>query len=323
MILGASVLWGTTGTAQALAGSLAQPLTVGAVRLVVGGLALLVIAAARRALRGLGGWPWRAVALASLCMAAYQPLFFTGVARTGGAVGTVVGIGSAPVVAGLLGAAVRREWPQRRWFVATALAILGCVLLAGPGQGGGHGYGTRLTVDPLGVLLAVGAGTAYAVYAVSSKGLVERYGADGVTAVVFVLAALLLSPVLLLGDLRWLGELRGLAVAVHLGLVATAASYLLFNRGLALVPVGSAATLSLAEPATATVLGLVVLGERLAPAAWMGISAIAAGLLVLMGLPSARRVPLNAPLPGRALFPFRALAARRASGCSLRRRFRV
>ena len=281
LVLAAAVLWGTTGTARALAGPGADPLTVGAVRLAVGGLALLAVATLRRALGGLKAWRWPAIAVAGLCMAAYQPLFFAGVARTGVAVGTVVGIGSAPVVAGLLGTVVRREWPDGRWFAATALAVLGCGVLVSRGQ--------RLTVDPLGVLLAVGAGTAYAVYAVSSKGLVERHDADGVTAAVFVLAALLLSPALLLGELRWLAQVRGLAVALHLGLVATAAAYFLFNRGLARVPVGSAATLSLAEPATATVLGVAVLGERLDPASWMGIGAIAAGLAVLVGLPSVRR----------------------------------
>lgn len=253
-------------------------------------------------------------------MAAYQPLFFAAVARTDVAVGTVVGIGSAPMVAGFLGAVVRREWPERRWFVATALAILGCVLLAshgldhdpgdlpggGPGDGPGdrhsfaQGFAKGLAVDPLGVVLAVGAGTAYAMYAVCSKGLLERYAADGVTAVVFVLAALWLSPVLLFGDLRWLGNIRGLGAALHLGLVATAASYLLFSRGLALVPVGWAATLSLAEPATATVLGLVVLGERLEPAAWVGLAAVVVGLAVLVVPSGVRRWRRSVARPARA-----------------------
>ena len=275
------MLWGTTGTAQRLAGPLADPLTVGAVRLAVGGLALLGVAAWRGALAGAARWRWSAVAAASLCVAAYQPLFFGGVALSGVAVGTVVGIGSAPVMAGLLGAAVRREWPERRWWAATTLALLGCVLLAARGHGGG-GDEVAAAVDPLGVILAVGAGTAYATYAVVSKGLVERHGADGVTAAVFAGAALLLSPALLLGDLGWLGQAPGLAAAFHLGLVATAASYLLFSRGLALLPVGSAATLSLAEPATATLLGLAVLGERLTATALVGLTAIAAAMVVLV-----------------------------------------
>ena len=280
-VLAAAVLWGTTGTAQALAGSAADPLTVGAVRLAVGSLALLGAAALRGALRSLGGVRWPGLVAAAVCMAAYQPLFFAGVGRTGVAVGTVVGIGSAPVAAGLLGALLRREVPNGRWMAATALTLLGCVLLAVPGR--------ELAADPVGILLAAGAGTAYAGYSAITKGLVRRHGPDGVAAVVFSLAALLLLPLLWRGNLSWLGQARGLAVALHLGLVATAAAYLLFHRGLARVPVGTAATLSLAEPATATVLGVVVLGERLAPVTWAGVGAILAGLVVLAAGPAGSR----------------------------------
>ena len=66
--------------------------------------------------------PRLALGLAAGGMAAYQPLFFGGVARTGVAVGTMVGIGSAPVFAGLLGLLLRGERPGRRWAAATLSA---------------------------------------------------------------------------------------------------------------------------------------------------------------------------------------------------------
>ncbi|MFZ2948618.1 MAG: EamA family transporter, partial [Desulfuromonadaceae bacterium] len=44
LILLAAVLWGTTGTSQALAPPGAHPLTIGALRLAVGGGALLLLA---------------------------------------------------------------------------------------------------------------------------------------------------------------------------------------------------------------------------------------------------------------------------------------
>ena len=75
----------------------------------------------------------RPLAVAAVAMAAYQPLFFGGVARTGVAVGTVVGIGSSPVFAGILGAVVRGERPGPRWLTATALALAGTALLVGTG----------------------------------------------------------------------------------------------------------------------------------------------------------------------------------------------
>jgi len=272
-VLAAAVLWGTTGTAQAFAPEGVQPAVVGAVRLAVGGLALLVLASVRGVLRDLRGWPIVPTALAAVCMAAYQVFFFEAVATTGVAVGTIVAIGSAPLFAGGLGFLVRRESPGLRWMVATLLAVAGCALLIVPKA--------EVSVNPVGVVLALGAGIAYATCTVAAKGLLERRPPDAVMAVLFCLAAILLSPLLFVGDLTWLGEGRGIAVALHLGLVATAASYTLFARGLEAVPVATAVTLGLAEPFTAATLGVILLAERLTGFAMLGAGLILAGLVIL------------------------------------------
>ena len=101
LILVAAVLWGTTGTVLAFAPEAAQPPAVGAVRILIGGSDLLGIAAVRRELRIGPGWPLYPTVVVAIAIAAYQPFFFTGVARTGVAVGTIVAIGSAPVWAGI------------------------------------------------------------------------------------------------------------------------------------------------------------------------------------------------------------------------------
>jgi DME family drug/metabolite transporter len=100
-------------------------------------------------------------------------------------------------------------------------------------------------------------------------------------AVVFCLGAVLLAPLLFVADLSWLAQPRGLAVALHLGLVATAAAYALFARGLMAIPVAAAVTLSLAEPLTAGTLGVVLLGEQLTTSAVLGIGLIFGGLVLL------------------------------------------
>jgi DME family drug/metabolite transporter len=274
LVLGAAVLWGTTGTAQALAPPGATPMTVGALRLAIGGGALLALALARSELKA-RGWPWRPTLAGAVAVASYQLCFFGGVQRTGVAVGTIVAIGSAPVAAGVLGVIVRREAPSWRWALATTLAVLGCGLLVGS-EG-------ELSADTLGVLLALGAGLSYAVYAVASKSLLDRDPPTAVMAVIFSLGALLLFPLLVGADLTWLASARGLAVAAHLGLIATSLSYFLFARGLARVPVAAAATLSLAEPLTAALLGVLVLQERLSPISLLG-GALVLGSLALLTL---------------------------------------
>ena len=286
LVLAAAVLWGTTGTAQALGPDDADPAAVGAARIIVGG-ALLGIAAL------VLGW-WRdgdrrrwaplPTLLAGAAMAAYQPFFFGGVDRTGVAVGTVVGIGSVPVFAGLLGIVVRGERPGRRWILATALAVAGTVLLVGAGD--------RADVDPTGVLLAVGAGASYAVYVLASKLLLDAgHPSNAVVAATFVLAAVLLLPVAVIAGVGPLASPGGIIVVAHLGILTVAVGYLLFGRGLAGVGVGVAGTLTLAEPATAATLGLLVVGERPGPSAIMGLLLIGAGLVVVVAGGVDRRGP--------------------------------
>jgi DME family drug/metabolite transporter len=271
-VLVAAVLWGTTGTAQAFAPDGAGPLSVGAVRIAVGGLALLAFAVVRGDLGSLEGWPPVATATAGAAMAAYQPLFFAGVSVTGVAAGTIVAIGSAPAWAGLIGFLFLGERSTPRWALATTTAILGCVLLVGAGGG--------VTVDPLGVLLALGAGASYAAFATAAKRLLAEKPHTAVMAVAFSLGALLLSPVLFFADSSWILEPCGAPVALELGLLATATAYLLFGRGLTSVPVTTAATLSLAEPLTAGLLGVLVFGERLGSVALLGVGLLVGGLVL-------------------------------------------
>lgn len=272
-VLAAAILWGTTGTAQALAPADAQPAAIGTIRLVIGGITLLVVALARRAFRPSEQWSPLELLFAGGGIAAYQLFFFAGVDRTGVAAGTVVAIGSAPIFAGLLGFLVRDERPGARWVGATTLAILGCsLLIAASGD---------LGIDPLGFLLALGAGLAYATYAVASKGLLAQHSPDAVQAAVFCLGAVFLIPVLLTSDLSWLKQVHGIAAAFHLGLIATALAYLLFARGLRLIPVANAVTLSLAEPLTAALLGLLLLREQITMISLMGMALLFAGLLIL------------------------------------------
>lgn len=280
-VLLASVLWGTTGTAQALAPDGAQPLVVGALRLVVSGIALLLVYVflpKNSSPLPADRLPARLVLAAGACMAAYQVFFFAGVSLTGVAVGTIVGIGSSPVLAGVLGYLVRGEQPGWRWGIATLLAVAGCAVLAL--------NGADVNVNPLGMLLAAGAGAAYATFSLVSKGLLERQPVEKVMAAAFSVGAVLLLPVLAWqvwagADLGWLAQPNGWGAILHLGLVATALAYTLFGRGLSLVPLAPAVTLSLFEPLTAGLLGVLVLGERLSPVSLLGILLIFSGLAVL------------------------------------------
>ncbi len=279
MVLAAGILWGTTGTAQAFAPSGATPLAIGAIRLLVGGTALLILALVRRQLHP-RGWPLWPTVMVLIGIALYQVCFFAAVARAGVAVGTIVAIGSAPMLTGVLGLAILGERPTLRWLLATLLAVGGCTLLVAGSGAAGEGAGT-VQLDASGVLLALGAGASYALYTIASRQLLRVQPPDAVTAVAFFGGALLLGPLLFFVDLSWLAQPSGLLVALHLGIVTTALAYILYIRALRTVPSATAVTLALMEPLTAATLGVVVLGERLTLPAIVGIALLLAGLLVL------------------------------------------
>jgi drug/metabolite transporter, DME family len=87
----------------------------------------------------------------------------------------------------------------------------------------------------------------------------------------------------------WLLKPDGVALALFLGLVPTAAAYVLFARGLRRLTASETATLTLAEPLTAGVLGAVVLSEPLTAGSATGAGLVLAGLLAL-----AVRLPIPA-----------------------------
>src|SRR3954454_8420067 len=79
LVLLSALCFGTTGTAQAL-GPDPSPATVGAARIAVGGL-LLVLVAWRIAPSGGARWPWRPVLAGAAGVAGYQVTFFAAVHR--------------------------------------------------------------------------------------------------------------------------------------------------------------------------------------------------------------------------------------------------
>ena len=281
LVLLAAVLWGTTGTSQALAPVGSSPQEIGALRLLIGGAALLVYAGVRdpasfRDVR------LKMAAAAGVFVATYQLCFFWGVSRTGVAVGTMVAIGSAPVFAGMLEFLFRSVAPGRIWLRATALAISGCICL---------GLSGSIEIDVFGIILAAGAGLSYAGYTLLMKNLLRDTKPETVAALVFCCGAVFLLPLLLSSSLSWVLSPVGMIVVIHLGLLATSLSYYLFCRGLERVQASTAVTLSLAEPLTATLLGIFLVGERLTIFGVAGLALLLGGLVIIAWPSTSRRMP--------------------------------
>jgi drug/metabolite transporter, DME family len=280
VLLGAAAS-GTAGTAAHYAPAGASSVSLGAVRIVLGGAVLFGFvvgrAGSRRDLLALlrsGTGARVSMLLAIIGVSGYQLCFFSAVRLTGVAVGTVVAIGSGPVLAGLISRLSGGGPLTVRWMVATAGAVAGCALLVASGRAAG--------VSLPGVGLALVAGLCYAVYAVAAARMIS--GGTGDRAVMGGLlgaAAVLLAPVLAASSPGWLASGRGLTVALYLGLVATALAYLLVGRGFRALPAPVVVTLGLAEPLVAALLGVLVLGERLTATAIAGLIMVGLALAVL------------------------------------------
>jgi DME family drug/metabolite transporter len=273
-VIGAAALFGTTGTAQALGPASTTALGIGSVRLAVGALALAALAFLERPP---GGRAWArhlpALLVGGVAVATYQLGWFAGVRRAGVALGTIVGIGSGPVFAGLIHLARERGGLPRTWLAGTLVTVAGASVLAVRGADGGG-------ADLLGLAAMVGAGLSYAVYAQAAKHAMERgLDATGAMAGIFAVGAVLLAPLLVTEPLGWLGTGRGIALALHLGLLTVGLAYWLYGWGLHTLTVPTAVTLTLAEPLTAAFLGVALLGERLGAVGWLGAAAVAAGLV--------------------------------------------
>jgi DME family drug/metabolite transporter len=126
-----------------------------------------------------------------------------------------------------------------------------------------------------GVVLALGAGLAYAAYAVGAKVAIQHLPPFQVLALSFTAAGAMLSPVLLFNSQGWGNWQIQVPFLLYLGLAATGFAYLIYMQGLKSTPATTAGIAVLLEPLTATCLGVIVFREPL------GLRGAIGGLLLL------------------------------------------
>lgn len=273
LVLLAAVLWGTTGTAHSFAPADMHPSWVSALRLVMAAAFFVVLGSLLRGRVAAHSTPmnWPRMLFCAMCMVTYNMAFFAGLQYTGVGLGTAVAIGSSPVWAGLLQAAIQRRWPSGLWWLGTGISVIGGFVMT-LGQSG------DISASLSGLLLCLVAGLAYGAYAVISQPLLLQSGITRVNAWVFFSAALISLPiaVVLGGPLQ--ANPQGWAVVVYLGVVATGVAYLLFSMGLRTTSAATSVALSKFEPITAFVLSILVVGET---PSWLALGGL---VLVLLGL---------------------------------------
>lgn len=269
-MLGAAVLFGTSGTASELFIPDASSASIAAWRLIIGAIGLVVLT---RGFAFMHHYRSPLIWVMGVGVAAFQFFFFLSVSMAGVAVGTLVTISAAPWFAGLLGWAWNRVRPARVWWVATAIGVAGLVLLVGRPPEGDIRLG--------GIAAGLAAAASYAVFTnIGTRLTGAGASSTSVLAAAFVLSALMLLPFALTSG-SWILTGSGIVVAIWLGLAVTTVAYWLFGMGMRVLQAGTIGTLNLAEPLVATILAVIVLGESISATGVVGCVLILLALLLL------------------------------------------
>ena len=207
-------------------------------------------------------------------MAAFQVFFFRAVSETGVAVGTMVTIGSGPIVAALLEYLTMRALP-RSVITGIGVSLLGLVMLVtgSPSDDGA-------SVSLWGVAAGVSAGTCYAGYTHWSKQLIDRgWNGAWVMAQAFLVSAGVGMVLVAVNPTQWMWSPSSIATVGYLGVATIAVPYLLYAAALVHLTSATVVTLTLVEPVTATVLGAFLLEEHIGIVSWFGALMVICGLL--------------------------------------------
>jgi drug/metabolite transporter (DMT)-like permease len=269
-----SGLGGTAiGATRYLAGAV-DPLTIGLARFGIGLLVLVPIAA-------LSGQPWpragdrrRVAALGVLFFGIFPWLFNAALAATTAARGALA-LSTLPLLTMAAAAVLRVEALTPRKAAGVAVAVAGVALALASGLSEAPPGAWR------GDLLMVAAALCMAFYNVWSRPLIARSGVLPYTAAGMAAGtAFLAATVAVAGggtDLATLAP-AGWAALAYLGIVCGAAIFWLWAAALARTTPTRVAVSVTVNPVTASLVGLVLLGEPIGGALLAGMAAVAAGI---------------------------------------------
>lgn len=249
----APLTWGTTYAVTTELLPPDKPFLAAAVRALPAGLLLLL--ATRRLPQG--AWWWKTALLGALNIGMFFALLFVAAHRLPGGVAATIG-----AVQPLLVAVLASRWIGERLttakVAAATMGLAGVALLVLQAQ-------ARL--DALGVAAALGGTASMAAGLVLTKKWGQPATSLAVTSWQLTVGGLLLVPLALFAEGPLPTQLTGLNMAgyVYLSLVGTALAYVLWFRGLQLLPAFSASLLGLLSPVVATVTGWLVLHQQLSP----------------------------------------------------------
>ena len=255
----ASLLWGTTGTAATFAPSL-SPLFIGAFAMGIGGILQcgFAIPNINQELTSLRSH-YRYLILGALAVAVYPLAFYSSMRLSGVSIGTVVSIGSAPILSAIIEYLSRDFQFTKQWVIGALLGITGMTILAFSGN-----ETTQYNYLGLGILLGLVAGFTYALYSWSARQLMLKgISSKAAMGATFGCGGILLIPVMVITGSVFFSTWNNIAVGVYMALIPMFLGYICYGYGLSKISASMAITITLLEPAVATILAILIVGEDL------------------------------------------------------------
>lgn len=216
------------------------------------------------------------MALIGVMLALYQVFYFASISHVGVTIATLVTLCSAPVIVSLAAVVFLKEPLTAATLTALVCALTGTILLIGFPEDA-----TMRENLLTGTLLALGSATGYAVVAMVGRSIAPFCHPIHSTTVSFGIGAIVLLP--LAAANLVVVDYSGLSISllIYIGLVPTAAAYILFFSGIRHVKASAAAILTMIEPLTAAILAWVLFGEKLAASGLAGAALLLTAIIVL------------------------------------------
>ncbi|MDO6427376.1 EamA family transporter [Thalassotalea sp. 1_MG-2023] len=269
-IIIASFLWGTTGTIASYAPNI-SPFAIGAFSMGLGGV-LLVISARKTLLNNYKKMLAKPKLLffGAISVAVYPLAFYSSMRLSGVAIGTVISISTAPFFAAILERLLNKKTITLQWILSFMLGSVGIILLA-LGKDDSVYVTHQLHQHSLGILLGCMAGFAYAGYSWAAKNLIESgVHAQSSMSGLFGLASLILLPSLFFTGEHLFSSASNTFISLYMAVIPMFLGYILFSYGLNYIEASKATLITLIEPLIATLLAIIIIGEKFTMIGWFG-----------------------------------------------------